>query len=185
MSGAVEAFRAWTEAQPPARGARGVAALVEGVVAATPKQSWLLVGRREAGAALLRGADADRLAQARPYRVVPAGDAPAARALQAVGIALAGSPAVCLLGAGSTSYGDFHEALHLCAQHRAPVVFVIAWYEGDGPFAPQLAVRPEVLAQALGLGAARCDGADAAAVRAAVASVGAGPAVVVADMPHG
>lgn len=178
-------FRAWVDAQPVTTGVRGVAALVEGVVAAAPKRAWLFVGPRERGAAILRGADPARLAEARPYKVVPPGASPAVRALEAVGVALAGEPAVCFVGTGSAGYGAFSEALHLAAAHRAPVVFVVSWYTGDGPFAPQLAVAPDVLAAALGLRTASCDGGDAAAVRAAVESVGAGPALVLATMPHG
>ncbi len=179
------AFRAWSAAQPLSAGTRGVESLVEGVVAAVPKRAWLFPGRRERGAAILRGADPSALAEARPYKVVPPGESPAIRALEAVGVALAGEPAVCFLGTGSLSYGAFHEAIQLAAAHQAPVVFVVSGYSGEGPFAPQLAVPAVALAAALGLATATCDGSEAASVQAAVASVGAGPALVWAEMAHG
>ncbi|MSQ01749.1 MAG: hypothetical protein EXR71_07630 [Myxococcales bacterium] len=178
-------FRSWCDAQPAASGVHGVAALVEGVVAAVPKRAWLFPGRRERGAAILRGADPERIAAARPYKVVPPGESPSVRALTAVGVALSGEPAVCFLGTGSVSYGNVTEALNLAALHQAPVLFVVAWYGDEGPFAPQLAVSPAVLAAALGLATATCDGADVESVRGAVKKVGAGPALVVATMPHG
>lgn len=184
-AGAESPFRAWAAAQAPSAGALGVVALVEGVMAATPKRAWVFPGRRERGAAILRGADAERLAEARPYKVVPPGESPAVRALEAVGVALAGEPAVVFLGTGSVSYGAFHEAMQLAAAHRAPVVFVVSWYAGEGPFAPQLAVSPVVLASAVGLATATANGADEESVRAAVASVGSGPALVLVEMPHG
>ncbi len=178
-------FRTWCEAQPAASGVLGVAALVEGAVAAVPKRAWLFPGRRERGAAILRGADAERIAAARPYKVVPPGDSPSVRALTAVGVAIAGEPAVCFLGTGSMSYGNVAEAMNLAALHKAPVVFVVSWYAEAGPFAAQLAVSPAVFAASLGLATATCDGANAESVRAALKQVGAGPAVVVATMPHG
>ena len=141
--------------------------------------------RWKRGAAILRGADAERIAAARPYKVVPPGESPSVRALTAVGVAIAGEPAVCFLGTGSVSYGNVSEALNLAALHKAPVVFVVSWYGEDGPFAPQLAVSPAVYGAALGLATATCDGADADSVSAAVKKVGAGPALVVATMPHG
>ncbi len=177
-------FHTWTASQPAAAGVRGVEALVEGVVAAVSKRVWLFPGRRERGAAILRGADPERIAAARPYKVVPPGASPSARAMQAVGVALAGEPALCFLGTGSLGYGAAQEALQLAAGHKAPVVFVLSWYT-DGPFAAPLAVEPAAYASALGMKMASASGADAASVKAAVASVGAGPALVVVTMPHG
>ncbi len=155
--------------------------MVEGVVAAVSRKAWLLPGRRERGVAILRGADPSRLHEARPYRVLPPGDSPAARALTGVGLAVGGETAVVFLGSGSTSYGTFHEALHLAAIHRAPVVFVVSWYLGAGPFAAQLAVEPDRLASACGLSVATVSGADAGAVRAALATVLPGPGLLRCD----
>ena len=185
MSGAAPSlFRAWSAAQPASSGTHGVEALVEGVVAAVSKRVWLFPGRRERGAPILRGADPERIAAARPYKVVPPGDSPSARALQAVGVALAGEPALCFLGTGSLGYGAAQEAMQLAAGHAAPVVFVLSWYV-DGPFAAPLAIAPAAYAAAIGLKVASASGLDADAVKKAVASVGAGPALVVVEMPHG
>jgi len=176
------AFRDWCAAQPVSAGTRGVEPIVEGVVAATPRKTWLLPGRRERGAAILRGADPARLDEARPYKVLPPGESPAARALAAVGLGLAGEPSVVFLGSGSLAYGEFHEALHLAAAHRAPVVFVVSWYLGEGPFAPQLAVPPDVLSAALGLATASCDGARAESVASALRPLLPGPALLRCDL---
>lgn len=178
------AFRAWSAGQPSSAGTRGVEALVEGVVAGVSKRVWLFPGRRERGAAILRGADAERISAARPYKVVPPGDSPSARAMQAVGVALAGEPAVCFLGTGSLGYGAAQEAMQFAAARSAPVVFVLSWYV-DGPFAAPLAIEPAAFGRALGLKVATASGADAASVQAAVAEVGAGPGLVVVTMPHG
>jgi TPP-dependent pyruvate/acetoin dehydrogenase alpha subunit len=177
------AFRSWSAAQPVSAGTRGVEDLVAGAVAGVSKRVWLFPGRRERGAAILRGADAERIDAARPWKVVPPGASPSARALQAVGVAVGGEAALCFLGTGSLGYGAAQEALQLAAAHRAPVVFVLSWYT-DGPFAAPLAVEPGAFAQALGLQVARASGADAGSVQAAVAAVGAGPAMVVVEMPH-
>lgn len=149
-------------------GCRGLEGLVAGATLAVPKRTWLLPGRRERACALLRGCAPDRLDAARPYRVVPPGSSPVARAAEAVGMALAGDPALVWLGTGSVSYGAFTEALALAAAHRAPVLFVVSWYVNEGPFAPQLPVSPGELATTLGLPAVTVEGADAGAVYAAV-----------------
>ena len=98
-------------------------------------------------------------------------------------MALAGEAAVCFLGTGSLGYGAAQEALQLAAARGAPVVFVLSWYT-DGPFSAPLAVEPAAYGTAIGLKVAVVSGADAAAVKAAVVSVGDGPALVVASMPH-
>lgn len=174
-------FRAWCAAQPVSAGTRGHEAMVEGVVAAVPRRTWLLPGRRERGAAILRGAEPARLHEARPYRVLPPGESPAARALTGVGLALGGESAVVFLGTGSVAYGAFHEALHAAASHRAPVLFVVSWYVGDGPFAPQLALPPDALAAACGLAVGSAPGTDADAVRAAATALLPGPALLRCD----
>lgn len=149
-------------------GGQGLEAVIAGATLGVSKKTWLLPGRRERHCALLRGITADRLNASRPYRVVPPGELPAQRALQAVGMALTGEPALVFLGGGSLSYGTALEALNLAASQKAQVCFVVSWYEGDGPFARQLPVDPAVLAESLGLSTAVVDGNDADAVRAAV-----------------
>ncbi len=181
LAEALVAVRAHCAADPAVVSGRGLEALVAGVAVGAPRKAWLLPGRRERACALVRGCGADRLDQARPFRVVPPGDSPAARALYGVGLALSGDPAVVFLGTGSVGYGAFHEALQLAALHRAPVTFVVAWYTNAGPFAPPLAVAPSVLARALGLAAAVVDGTDAVAVRDAVAAAE-GPTLIEARL---
>lgn len=169
---ALRELRAWTAADPSVVSGRGLEPIIVGATLAVSRKTWLLPGRRERGCALVRGAQADRLDEARPFRVVPPGPSPAARAVQAVGLAMAGDPALAFLGTGSASYGAFAEALSLAALRAAPVRFVVSWYEGEGPFAPQLAASPAALARAMGLPAAEVDGQDVEAVHAAVAGLG-------------
>jgi pyruvate dehydrogenase E1 component alpha subunit len=151
---------------------RGLEALIAGATLGVSKKTWLLPGRRERGCAILRGCAAERVDEARPYRVVPPGESPAARALYGVGLALAGDPALVFVGSGSASYGAFLEALNLAALRKAPVTFVVAWYTNAGPFATQLAGSPAAVAQGFGLPARIVDGADAHAVRDAVGTPG-------------
>lgn len=181
IQAAIQTLTAY-HADQPARAGRGLEAMIAGAVLGAPRKAWLLPGSREIGCGLLRGATADRLTAARPWRVVPPGDDPAQRALQAVGMAMAGDPALVFLGTGSLAYGAAQEALSLAALHQAPVCFVVGWYEADAsaPFAPQLPVGPATLALALGLEAVEVDGSDGLAVARAVA--GSGPRLVEARL---
>jgi TPP-dependent pyruvate/acetoin dehydrogenase alpha subunit len=178
---ALRTVRAFAAADPAVVSARGVEAIVAGVAVGAPRKAWMLPGRRERACALVRGCTADRLDQARPWRVVTAGESPSARALLAVGMALGGEPAVVFLGTGSAGYGAFHEALHLAALHKAPVTFVVSWYTTPGPFAVPLAVGPAALAAAVGIAGVVVDGTDAEAVRDAVAAAD-GPTVIEARL---
>jgi pyruvate dehydrogenase E1 component alpha subunit len=160
---------------------RGLEALVAGAVAGVSRKTWILPGRRERACALLRGCDPERLDASRPFRVVPPGPSPAARAAIAVGLALSGDPALVFCGTGSVSYGAWFEAVNLAALHGAPVVFVVGWWATPGPFATQLVGGPAAIARGFGVDARVVDGHDAAAVSAAVAGV-AGPRVVEARL---
>ena len=162
LGAAVERLRALHADQGAVSG-RGLEAIIAGATLATGKRTWILPGRREAGAALLRGASADALHTARPYRVVPAGPSPSARAGQAVGLGMAGESALCFLGTGSVAYGTLFEVL---PSIRPGVQFVVSWYERPGPFA--LPLSPAVLFRAAGLTVAEVDGTDAVAVFDAV-----------------
>ncbi len=177
----VDAYRAWLAADDSVVSGRGLDAIVIGATLGTPKRTWILPGKRERGCAILRGANPDALATARPYRVIPPGDSPAIRALVGVGLAMVGEPALVFLGSGSVSYGAFHEALQLATAHVAPVIFVVTWYVGAGPFAPQLTTSPAALARSLGIAGVEVDGNDEAAVRNAVAAA-AGPTVIEARL---
>lgn len=174
----VAAYREWAAADARVAGARGVEEVVVGATLGAQRSTWIFPGQRERGCAILRGADPARLDATRPYRVVAPGSSPVARAGFAVGAALAGEAALVFLGMGSTSYGGFHEALHLAVQKRLPVTFVVSWYEAPGaPFAMPMAVDAATLAERLGAVGARVDGKDASAVRAAVAAAN-GPVVI-------
>jgi 2-oxoisovalerate dehydrogenase E1 component alpha subunit len=67
----------------------------------------------------------------RRHNIISTGSPVATQLLHAAGIALAmklrGEDAICVtaVGEGSTSGGDFHEALNFAATHRLPVVFVV------------------------------------------------------------
>lgn len=170
---AVATLRAFHQADASVVSGRGLEAIVAGATLAVSRKVWLLPGRRERACALLRGCPADQLDVARPWRVVPPGPSPIARALYAVGLA-EGDGALVFLGTGSVSYGGFAEALSAAKAGGAAVRFVVTWYTGEGPFAPQLAVSPAELARGFGLPATVVDGTDAAAVHAAVAALGTG-----------
>ena len=173
LAGAVERLRA-LHAEAGTVSGRGLEALIAGATLGVSKRTWILPGRRELGAALLRGASADALHTARPYRVVPAGSSPSARAGQAVGIGMAGESALCFLGTGSVAYGTLAELLG----HLTPgVQFVVSWYDKPGPFT--LPVSPAGMFVAAGHTVAAVDGTDVAAVFDAVR---AGNALVMARM---
>ena len=178
----IAAFRTWVAEQSAVSGVHGVAPMVEGIAAGTSKKTWIFPGRMERGIAILRGADPSRLAEARPFRVVPPGDSPAIRALEAVGVALAGEPVVVVLGTGSVSYGAFHEALQLAAMHHAAATFVVTWYVGAGPFAAQLAASPAAIAASLGIANGVVDGTSAEAVGAAVAALAGGTGLLQVEL---
>lgn len=162
LGGAVERLRDLHAAGPIVSG-RGLEALIAGATLGVSKKTWILPGRREMGAALLRGAAPDALHSARPYRVVPAGPSPSARAGQAVGLGMAGESALCFLGTGSVAYGTLAEVLG----NLVPgVQFVVSWYQRPGPFARPLS--PLGLFRSAGLSVAEVDGSDAIAVYDAV-----------------
>ncbi len=173
LGGAVERLRALHSGAALVSG-RGLEALIAGAALAVSRRTWILPGRREMGAALLRGANADALHTARPFRVIPAGPSPSARAGQAVGLGMAGEPALCFLGTGSVAYGTLVEVL---GNIVPGVQFVVGWYERPGPFARPLS--PAVLFQAAGLAVAEVDGTNAVAVFDAVRT---GAALVLARL---
>jgi TPP-dependent pyruvate/acetoin dehydrogenase alpha subunit len=132
--------------------------VVAGAFSGMKKGDWVVCGMRERVGATLRGCGVERLvdggAGARPYKVAPSSEAPGARALHAVGIALAeGAPVLCLLGAASAASGSFHEAMNAAALTGAPAIFVVALTElpDDAPVGRQIAASPADLAKAAGL----------------------------------
>jgi pyruvate dehydrogenase E1 component alpha subunit len=130
--------------------ARGQEAAVVGSAAALGTDDWVVPALREAGAGLWRGlplehyvaqlfgnaADVTKGRQLpchpcdRATNYVVMSSCVANQLPHAVGIAwamkLQGHPKVCIgyMGDGGTSEGDFHWALELAGQTRAPVVFV-------------------------------------------------------------
>jgi pyruvate dehydrogenase E1 component alpha subunit len=78
--------------------------------------------------------------------------------------------ALTFFGDGSTSRGDFHEALNWAAVQRLPVVFVLEnnQYAYSTPTALQYAVDPVERARAYGMAGVSVDGNDVEAVFEAV-----------------
>jgi TPP-dependent pyruvate/acetoin dehydrogenase alpha subunit len=106
----------------------------------------------------------------------------------AMGFKLRREPRVALtfFGDGSTSRGDFHEALNWASVQRLPVIFVLEnnQYAYSTPLSAQFAADPLLRADAYGFPGVRVDGNDAEEVFAAVhaarerALVGAGPTLI-------
>lgn len=194
MSDSLSAIRAASEALtaldplPFPLPVDGLEAVIAGGFEGLERTDWVLPGLRERVGAVLRGCPVERLADpaegARPYRVAPASGDPAARALHAVGLAMArpDEAALCFLGQGSAGCGAFHEALNLAALYGARVIFLLTCLELDegAPVGPQLAADPADLAAAFGLHTQTLDAPDVAAVRGAVAAARAagGPALI-------
>jgi pyruvate dehydrogenase E1 component alpha subunit len=153
-----------------------LAPVVEGAFTGMKKSDWVVPGPRERIGAVLRGCSPERLvhahAGAKPYKVAPATSAPGARALHAVGLALAdGAPVLCFLGMASAASGSFAEALNVAALSGARVIFLVTVQTLDdaAPVGRQLAAGPAALAEAFGIATARIPG-DLESVRAAVSN---------------
>jgi pyruvate dehydrogenase E1 component alpha subunit len=182
----------------------GQEAIPVGVAAAMRAEDVLLPSFREHGAQLWRGVTLVELLQywggdARGCDfAVPREDFPVcipvgSHALHTVGVALAlqlrgeARAAVCVLGDGATSKGDFYEALNLAGVWRLPALFVISnnQWAISVPRARQSAAG--TLAQkgvAAGIEGVQVDGNDVIAVRHAAALAlarareGGGPGVI-------
>ncbi len=133
----------------------------------------------------------------RAHNIISTGSPVTTQLLHATGIALAmrmrGEDAVCVtaIGEGSTSGGDFHEALNFAATHKLGVVFVV---ENNG-FAISVPVHKQMptpnvsdRAMAYGIPGVTVDGNDAiACFRAAREAIqrarsGAGPTLLEAKV---
>ncbi|MHB8718684.1 MAG: thiamine pyrophosphate-dependent dehydrogenase E1 component subunit alpha [Candidatus Dormibacteria bacterium] len=108
----------------------------------------------------------------RAHNIISTGSPVTTQLLHAAGIALAhklrGEDAVCVtaFGEGSTSGGDFHEAMNFAATHRLPVVFVVEnnGYAISVPLDKQMPTpRVSDRAQAYGIPGVHVDGNDAIA----------------------
>jgi len=133
----------------------------------------------------------------RAHNIISTGSPVTTQLLHAAGIALAfrmrGEDSVCVtaFGEGSTSGGDFHEALNFAATHKLGVVFVVEnnGYAISVPVEKQMPT-PHVAdrAQAYGIAGVSIDGNDAiACYRAAREAVlrarsGAGPTLLEAKV---
>ncbi len=133
----------------------------------------------------------------RAHNIISTGSPVTTQYLHAAGIALAmrmrGEDAVCVaaIGEGSTSGGDFHEALNFAATHKLAVIFVVEnnGYAISVPLAKQMPT-PDVSdrAMAYGIPGISVDGNDAiACYRAAQDAVqrarsGAGPTLLEAKV---
>jgi hypothetical protein len=176
LAEAVATLSALHAASTDAVTGRGLEPVIAGATLAVSRTTWVLPGPRERACAVLRGASDDALDRARPYRVVPPGTSPAARAAYAVGLALGGDRALVFCGTGTVGYGAWTEAVSLAVLQRANVTFVVSSYAdedgdpgADAPFAVQLAGGAAAVAGGLGATGIVVDGRDAAAVYGAVA----------------
>lgn len=165
-----------------------LAPVVAGVFSGLSKSDWVFCGPRARVGAVLRGCPVERLANpaagARPYKLAPASWSPGARALHAVGAALAEDAFVaCVLGDASVAAGAFTEALNAAALTGARVLFIVPLHRfaGDGaPVGPQSAAGPLALARAFGLDALEAAPTEDAVRDAVRAARDAGRAAVLA-----
>jgi pyruvate dehydrogenase E1 component alpha subunit len=167
-------------------------------------QDWLFPTYRDTAALAVRGIDpVEALTLLRGswhcgydpkhWRTAPQCTPLATQAPHAVGLALAaktaGDPvvALCLLGDGATSEGDFHEACNSAAVYQAPAVFLIQ----NNQYAISVPLRKQTHALSLaskgvgyGMPAARVDGNDVIALLHALgeaverARTGGGPTLI-------
>jgi pyruvate dehydrogenase E1 component alpha subunit len=182
----------------------GQEAVSVGVAAAMRAEDVLLPSFREHGAQLWRGVTPAEILQywggdergsdySGPREDFPVCIPVASHAPHAAGVALAfklrAEPrvAVCILGDGATSKGDFYEALNAAGAWALPMVMVVSnnQWSISVPRAAQTAA--ETLAQkaiAAGMPGVQCDGNDVIAVRHAAATLierartGGGPALL-------
>lgn len=129
--------------------------VVAAVVSGLPRSTWWVPGLRERAGGVLRGASAERLASGAalpPYRVGAAIGPSGSRALYALGLAIAGQPALVHLGAAALADGGVFEALNLAALRDAPLVLVVTTRDlSDAPVPRQAAISEEHLAAGLGV----------------------------------
>lgn len=183
---------------------QGQEAIAVGLASAMKDDDVLLPTYREQGAQLWRGISLTELMlywagdergsnYAKQPRDFPVSVPIASHTIQAVGVATAMKlrheprVAVCTLGDGATSEGDFYEAINLAGVWNLPVVFVVSnnQWAISMPRAAQTAA--ETIAQkaiAGGFGGEQIDGNDIIAVRVAAeqaiekARTGGGPSLI-------
>ena len=176
----------------------GLEAVITGGYLGLDRKDWVLPGLRERAGAVLRSCPQERLvdagAGARPYRVAPVTLSPAARMLQACGLAMAlrdeDAAVLCFIGQGTASYGAFHEALNLAALHKLRVIFLAHSWNLDHPESPlarQVAGALSGHAMAYGIQARAVDGGLVTDVLSAVtdARAAGGPRLIEARLLQG
>jgi pyruvate dehydrogenase E1 component alpha subunit len=166
----------------------GQEAVGVGVASAMKPEDVLLPSYREQGAQLVRGVTPVELLLywggdergndfAGPRRDFPICVPVASQTVHAVGVALAMKlrheprVAVCCLGDGGTSKGDFYEAINLAGAMALPAVFVVVnnqWAISVPRRAQTAAVTLAQKAIAAGIGGEQVDGNDVVAVAEAV-----------------
>lgn len=163
---------------------RGQEACQAAAALALEPQDWLFPTYRDTAALAVRGIDpAEALTllrgswhcgyDAKQWRTAPQCTPLATQAPHAVGLGLAarlsGDPvvALCLLGDGATSEGDFHEACNSAAVYQAPVVFLVQ----NNQYAISVPLRKQTHALSLadkavgyGMPGVRVDGNDVIAL---------------------
>lgn len=166
----------------------GKEAVDAGIGGAMAREDVFLMTYRENGAQLMRGVTLEELFlywggdERGSDFAGPRGDFPvcitiAAHAAHAVGVAYAiklrrePRAAVCALGDGATSKGDFYEALNAAGTWRLPLVFVVTNNQWAISVPRRLQSAAATLAQkgiAGGIGSEQVDGNDVVAVREAM-----------------
>ena len=166
----------------------GEEAVAVGVASAMAAGDVLLPSFRQHGAQLLRGVTLTELFLfwggdergcdfAVPREDFPVAVPVASHALHAAGVALAfrlrneARAAVCVLGDGATSKGDFYEAMNFAGVRRLPALFVVANNQWAVSVPREAQTAAETLAQkaiAAGIAGEQVDGNDVIAVRHAV-----------------
>jgi pyruvate dehydrogenase E1 component alpha subunit len=183
---------------------QGQEAIGVGVGSAMAADDVLLPTYREQGAQLWRGVTLTELMlywagdergsnYAVPRRDFPVSVPIASHCVQAVGVATAMKlrkeprVAVCTLGDGATSEGDFYEAINLAGAWHLPVIFVVSNNQWAISMPRSAQTATPTLAQkaiAGGFGGEQIDGNDIIAVRVAVeealerARAGEGPSLI-------
>ena len=166
----------------------GQEAVSVGVGLAMASEDVLLPAFRDHGTMLWRGVTMTEILQywsgdergcdfAGPRQDFPVAIPVASQAPHAVGVAMAfqmrreARVAVCILGDGATSKGDFYEAINACGVWKLPAVFVINnnhWAISEPTSVQTAAPTLAQKAVAAGITGTRVDGNDVIAVRDSV-----------------
>ena len=166
--------------------------LLAGCLTALTDDDWWFPSLRDRVAAVVRGVALERLVDPAQgvdtHRVAPADPTSARRAILGVGAAMSGEDhrVLVTLGLGALGAGDFHAALSLAGEHKAPVTFVLAAPSvgDDAPISKQSGSDLPALATAHGWASHTIDGTSAKAAHDAVraAAKAGGPHLIIAQL---